>query len=101
MDSGLEGGSMKFLAITAGTLLLSGSALAADDALRAKLTGKWQQSDGNGETWTLKDSGDSMHLANSGPKETIVEFDCNILGKECAIKHAGHKSKVSLWFNGA
>lgn len=92
---------MKLLVITTSTLLLAGSALAADDALRAKLMGKWQQSDGNGETWTLKDSGDSMHLANAGPKETIVEFDCNILGKDCAIKHAGHKSKVSLWFNGA
>jgi len=101
MDSESEGGSMKVLVITASTLLLAGSALAADDALRAKLTGKWHQSDGNGETWTLKDSGGSIHLANSGSKETIVEFDCNTVGKECAIKHVGRKSKVSLWFNGA
>jgi len=80
---------MKVLVITVNTLLLAGSVLAADDALRAKLTGKSQRSDGNGETWTLKDAGDSIHLNNSGPKETIVEFDCNTLGKACAIKHAG------------
>jgi hypothetical protein len=92
---------MKGSMIALSALLLTGSAFAADNALRAKLTGKWQQSDGNGETWTLKDSGGSMHLTNSSQKETIAEFDCNTLGKECAIKHAGLKSTVSLWFNGA
>jgi len=98
------GGSMRILLVGLSTLLLAGSAAAAaDDAARAKLTGKWEQSDGSGETkstWTLKESADSMHVANSNLKGTIVEFDCNIGGRECAIKHAGHKSKVALWFNG-
>jgi hypothetical protein len=53
---------MKRSMIALNTLLLAGSALAADDALRAKLIGKWRQSGGNGETWTLKDSGGSMRL---------------------------------------
>jgi hypothetical protein len=93
---------MKALAAGLSTLLLAGSALAADDAVRAKLTGKWQ-SDGNGEsnsTWTLKEMGETIHVVNSNSTGTIVEFDCNIGGKECAIKHGGHKSKVALWFNG-
>jgi hypothetical protein len=97
------GVSMKVLVAGLSTLLLAGSALTADDAVRAKLTGKWEQSDGNGETkstWTLKELGDSMHVTNSSLTGTIVAFDCNIGGKECAIKHAGHKSKVALWFNG-
>jgi hypothetical protein len=97
-------GSMKTSAVALCTLLLAGSALAADDEDRAKLAGKWQQSEGNGEarsTWTLENMGDSIHVINSNPTETIEEFDCNTLGKECAIKKAGHKSKVSLWFNGA
>jgi hypothetical protein len=84
-------------------LLLAGSAAAADDAVRAKLTGKWEQSDGSGETkstWTLKELGDSIHVTQSNARGTIVEFDCNTGGKECEIKRAGHKSKVSLWFNG-
>jgi hypothetical protein len=94
---------MKALVAGLSTLLLAGSALAADDAVRAKLAGKWQ-SDGNGEpnsTWTLKEMGDSSHMIQSNPTGIIVEFDCNVGGKECAIKHAGHKSKVALWFNGS
>jgi hypothetical protein len=94
---------MKVFVAGLSALLLAGSALAADDAARAKLTGKWEQSDGSGEmksTWTLKESADSMHVANSNLKGTIVEFDCNVGGRECAIKHTGHKSKVALWFNG-
>jgi hypothetical protein len=94
---------MRVLVAGLSTLLLAGSALAADDAARGKLTGKWEQSDGTGEaksTWTLKELGDSIHVNNSNPTGTIVEFDCNVGGKECAIKHAGHKSKVSMWFNG-
>jgi hypothetical protein len=49
----------------------------------------------------LEKSGDSVHVVNSNPTKTIEEFDCNTVGKECAIKNNGHKSKVSLWFNGA
>ena len=94
---------MKVLAAGLSTLLFAGSVLAADDAARAKLTGKWEQSDGNAETkstWTLKELGDSMHVTNSNVTGTIVEFDCNVGGKECAIKRAGHKAKVAAWFNG-
>src|ERR1700733_9842386 len=95
---------MRTLAVALSTLLLAGSALVADDTARAKLVGKWQQSEGNGgpgSTWTLENMGDSIHVINSNPTKTIEEFDCNTLGKECAVKNAGHKSKVSLWFNGA
>jgi hypothetical protein len=94
---------MRVLVAGLSTLLLAGSALAADDAARGKLTGKWEQSDGNGEaksTWTLKEVGDSIHMNHSNLTGTIVEFDCNVGGKECEIKHAGHKSKVAVWFNG-
>lgn len=92
---------MKALAGGLITLLLAGSALAADAADRAKLTGKWQQNDGPQSTWTIKDVGDSIHVIHSNATETIAEFDCNTLGKECEVKSAGHKAKVSLWFNGA
>jgi hypothetical protein len=93
---------MRVLVAGLSTLLLAGSALAADDDVRAKLTGKWQ-SDENGaakSTWTLKEVGDSIHINHSSPTGLIVEFDCNIGGKECEIKHGGHKSKVAVWFNG-
>jgi hypothetical protein len=93
---------MRVLVAGLSTLLLAGSALTADDDVRAKLTGKWL-SDGNGEaksTWTLKEVGDSIHVNNSNATGIIVEFDCNVGGKECEIKHAGHKSKVAMWFNG-
>jgi hypothetical protein len=90
--------------VTLYSLVLAGSAVAEDNTIRAKLMGKWQQSDGNGETkstWTLKDMGSSIHVSNSTNTATVMEFECNTEGKECAVKHAGHSSKVSMWFNGA
>lgn len=86
--------------ITLIALLLAGTAFGEDQTMRDKLTGKWL-ADGNGETWTLKEKGDSIHVSNSSATKTVAEFDCNTRGEECAIKHAGHSSKVSIWFNGA
>ena len=78
----------------------NGSALADDSAMRGKLTGKWQ-GDGNGETWVLKETGDSIHVSNSSDTQAGAEFDCNTAGKECVIKRSGHNATVSMWFNGA
>jgi hypothetical protein len=84
-------------------LLLASSAFADDDTGRAKLMGQWQQTDGSGETkstWALDGSGDSIHVVKSAGSQTLAEFECNTLGKECAVKDAGRRAKVSLWFNG-
>jgi len=99
-----RGRLLRLWIVTLNTLLLAGFALAEDPSIRAKVMGKWQQSDGNGETkstWTLKDSGDSIHVSNSIDTQTVAEFDCNTVGKECPIKRAGHKAIVAIWFNGA
>jgi hypothetical protein len=95
---------------TISTLLLAGLALAAEDhAMRDKLTGTWQQSDGKA-VWTLKETNDAMHVSSlnadhssarqTSDAQTGEEFDCNTAGKECAVKRSGHKSTVSMWFNG-
>jgi len=95
---------MTVLIVTLYALFSAGPAVGEDNASRARLMGQWQQSDGNGEpktTWTLKDMGSSIHVSNSTNTATVMEFECNTEGKECAVKHAGHSSKVSMWFNGA
>lgn len=84
-------------------LLLTGSAFAGDDSGRDRLMGTWQQNEGNGEsksTWTLEGLGGSVHVTNSNGTQTIAEFKCNTVGKECAGKDGGRPSKVSMWFNG-
>jgi len=84
-------------------LVLASSAFADDDSSRAKLMGRWQQSDGNGETkstWDLEGLGTSIHVTNSKGTQTVAEFECNTVGKECAVEDAGRRSKVSMWFNG-
>jgi hypothetical protein len=89
--------------VTMGILLSGGLALAQDDSVRAMLMGKWEQSDGEHEaktTWILESTGSSIHVSNSSDQQVVAEFDCNTMGKECAIKHAGHASKVSFYFNG-
>jgi hypothetical protein len=95
---------MRVEMIALGTLLLVGIAAADDDSSRAKLMGKWQQSDGEAEaksTWALQEvTADSIRITNSSGAQTVTEFECNTVGKECAVKDAGRKSKVSMWFNG-
>ncbi|MEO8598094.1 MAG: hypothetical protein ABI759_32540 [Candidatus Solibacter sp.] len=90
--------------IALSALLLTGAAFADDDS-RAKLIGKWQQSDGNADakaTWTLAGvPAESIRATNSSGAQTIAEFECNTMGKECEVKDAGRKTKVSMWFNGA
>src|SRR5690349_21544456 len=89
---------------TLNALLLAAAAFADDDSSRAKLMGRWEQSDGNGEakcTWALQGLGDSIHVTNSNDIQTVLEFECNTVGKECTLKEAGRPSKVSMWFNGA
>lgn len=90
--------------IALSSLLLASTAFADDDSSRAKLIGKWQQSDGNADvksTWDLEEGlADSIHVTNTSGSQTVAEFECNTVGKECAFKDAGRKSKVSMWFNG-
>jgi hypothetical protein len=89
--------------VTLSVLVLASSAFADDDSSRAKLMGRWQQSDGNGETkstWDLEGLGTSIHVTNSKGTQTVAEFECNTVGKECAVEDAGRRSKVSMWFNG-
>ncbi len=91
------------LMVALSALLLVSSAFADDDSSRAKLMGRWQQSDGNGETkstWDLEGVGSSIHVTNSKGTQTVVEFECNTVGKECTVEDAGRRSKVSMWFNG-
>src|SRR5579862_423659 len=84
-----------------GTFL--GSIAFADDTTeRAKLTGTWQAQEGAGaakSVWIFDSQGDAMHITNSQGDKKIAEFACN-LGKECEVKDAGRKVKVTLYFNG-
>ena len=94
---------MRVSIVTLSALLLAGSALADDDSGRARLMGRWQQSDENGQTkstWALESLAGAIHVTSSNGTQTVEEFKCNTVGKECAGKDAGRPSKVSLWFNG-
>jgi hypothetical protein len=94
---------MRVPIIALSTLLLASTAFGDDDSSRAKLIGKWL-SDGNGEaksTWDIEEgSADTIHVTNSSGAQILAEFECNTLGKECVVKGAGRKSRVSMWFNG-
>jgi hypothetical protein len=94
---------IKFPAVTLIALVFAAFALADAQADRAQLMGTWQ-SDGNEGTktsWTLQETGETIHMVNASDAQTVENFECNTDGKECSIKHGGHPSKVSIWFNGS
>jgi uncharacterized protein YfaP (DUF2135 family) len=93
---------MRFgVALAIGLAISAGMAFADDQADRAKLTGKWQSAAGAQSSWTLAENGDSIHIVNADQGQPVEDFSCTTSGKECSVKHAGHSSKVSMWFNGS
>jgi hypothetical protein len=81
------------------------------DSQGAPFTGTWemnanksQLSDVRSITLTIQEIGDKIKISSSTKKgDSIVtgEFTCATNGKECEFDEGGHKSKVSLYFNGA
>jgi len=94
--------NFRILCSVAGIGAFLGSiALADDTGDRAKLTGTWQSQGGAANAvWIFESQGDVFHIVNSQGDKKIAEFACN-LGKECEVKDAGRKVKVTLFFNGA
>jgi hypothetical protein len=74
------------------------AALADDTADRDKLAGSWQSPDG--ARWVLDSKADSVHIAEFDHDRKVAEFECNTLGRECAVKDAGKSAKVTMYFNG-
>jgi hypothetical protein len=94
--------TFRILCISAFIGVFAGSIALADDSdERAKLTGAWQgqESSGAKAVWTFESQGEAMHIVNSQGDKKIAEFACS-LGKECEVKDAGRKVKVTLYFNG-
>ncbi len=42
-----------------------------------------------------------MHVKEVKGAEVHADFSCETNGKACDLNNQGHKSKVSMWFNGS
>jgi hypothetical protein len=76
---------------------LSILAVAASGEDRAKLAGSWES---NGKVWMIEDKGASIHITRSEGSRKVSEVECNVAGRECEGKDSGHKTIVTMWFNG-
>lgn len=87
------------LCITA--LSLAPAAFANDAANPPKISGTWT-TEGTAQpaTWVIDENGDSIQITHKQGAETIADFKCNTLGKDCMVKDSGKKATVSMWFNG-
>jgi hypothetical protein len=74
------------------------TAFADDLADRDKLAGNWQSPDG--ARWVVDAKADSVHIAEFDHDRKVSDFECNTLGRECAVKDAGKSAKVTMYFNG-
>jgi hypothetical protein len=82
-------------------LAFTGFALADDTGDRANLLGVWQPQDNSGGSWTLQSTGeDELHLTEMEKDQKASDFQCNTVARECEVKDAGQKWKVSMWYNG-
>jgi hypothetical protein len=86
------------------TVFLATGAFADDAAERAKLVGVWQPQDPAAKdagVWTLEAKGENLRVAHSIGDQTVTEFECNTTGRECEVKDAQKKAKISMYFNGS
>ena len=94
---------MKQLLIAVSIVVFCGAAFADDEADRAKLIGSWQVqsgSDKDGSMWVFETTSDGIHIVHSQNNQKISDFQCNTVGKDCDVTDAGHKVKISMWYNG-
>ncbi len=86
------------------------SLLAAGDG-PPNFSGTWQldaakspSSDGRTATLTIKDASGKIDFTRVNQekdgKEITSRFSCKTGGNQCDFDEAGHKAKVSLWYNG-
>lgn len=100
-------------AILFGAMVFAVVAFGGDDtSARARLVGSWQPADAGANAsanaskdagvWVVEhESGDILHVTYSVGGQTVSEFECGASGRECSMKDAGKKAKVSVWYNGA
>ncbi|MGA7414797.1 MAG: hypothetical protein WBW33_30285 [Bryobacteraceae bacterium] len=93
--------------------LFSVSLLFAADSDKPKLTGTWeldaaksQLEHGPGALQViLQDVSGKIQFTRTihtpEGKDLVAKFECLAGGPDCAFDEAGHKSKVSLWYQGA
>jgi hypothetical protein len=76
-----------------------------------KLSGTWQMdpakshvSDGRTVTLVIENVANKIKLNatihSKDGHDTTTDFTCAPDGKECEFDEGGHKSKISMWFNG-
>jgi hypothetical protein len=100
-------------ALPAAACALLGLGLLYGDAPKPKLAGTWEldpaksklEHGGAAIELTVADAGGKLQLTKTvraaDGKEAVSKFDCAPAGPECPYDEAGHKSKVSLWFQGS
>jgi hypothetical protein len=95
-----------------GWALLSGLSLAAAAANHGPFSGTWamdtsksQVVDGRNVTLTINFTGDVLKLTVATKKAdstATYQFSCDTAsGADCVFDESGHKSKVTVYFNGA
>lgn len=83
------------------------------DVAKPKLAGTWELDAAKSKLaqgaeaieLTVVDSGGKLQLTKTvkaaDGKDAVSKFECAPAGPDCPYDEAGHKSKVSLWFQGA
>lgn len=72
-----------------------------DDDVR-DVSGSWEMRDDSGgrTAWTFQAKDDTIHVAEIDRGQTVAEFDCNTLGKDCKVKRNGRQATISMWYSG-
>jgi hypothetical protein len=76
----------------------------------APFTGSWETNAAKSQgaaskitSLTIQEAGDHIKVesvTSKGDAAVKTEFSCTTNGKECEFDDAGHKSKISMWYNG-
>jgi hypothetical protein len=94
-----------------GIVLVCPALLLAADSKASAFVGTWVMNpkasnitDGREITMTIQEVNGQVKVEtviHKGGTVTKTEFGCGTNGKDCEFEESGHKSKISMWFNGS
>lgn len=102
---------MRWLQVALATLAATAFPFLASADSPPDFTGSWQMDtaksqveDGRVVSLTIEHVSNKLKMVRvvrgKDGKEAVSQFICATMGAECELDDAGHKAKVSVWYNG-
>src|SRR5438046_1417018 len=62
----------------------------------SNFSGTWREQSGNAVQFVVEQKDNSIHIKELKGTDTIADYTCNTVGKECDVKYQGHPANTRM-----